>query len=423
MDSCGTCDRPLEPGYEFCHFCGTPVQQGVAEIETMPGEALTKAVGKAGELAASLQGLHRSVKATLHEILGEQHSLRRRVFYALACSATIILVFGFVPLSLGGLMTLVEMWLLLAVVLVVPISSWTIGASPFSSDSSIFGGEFSTRKRALLAGLMSLPLLPLVWFLSSLPSGFFTALSLVSGEDPTIGHSSFFPFVGFYMIMFYGMGYTVTWRNVIDLDSSLFYDDMAERVEDTCQQLGQRIRKLDIPDLSFTEVDMKDLKNWTDGESSGTQGRQMVLVSGRSRILLFVRDFGRGIFIRWSASYDASGRRFVVALNVLNQASEGFVWRWLGWDVSSYLAQLKHALSPVSKHRVVIAEERGGWFTRGVSEYAWNELYAFEAAVKNAVVGVIKDAVAGHVEESEIRSQITQHSRNESSVGSPPGAS
>ena len=223
-----------------------------------------------------------------------------------------------------------------------------------------------------------------------------------------------------FLITFYFTGLTSYWQVIIGMDSHLFRNKMAQNADSVAKLIHTQIKERAIRGLQVEDLDMAKLRRLTAGESGGTKGRQFTLTSGRARVIVFIQDFGDGLFVRWSVFYNSSGRRLFLILGMVFSFFNNLLIRWTGANILEYWKFFIRALSPASGSQLSMLTVRGGdanTGSAGISEYGWNEVCALEAAAKETIIAVIHEAQAGHEEASAIRAHIEHYNRIENFAG------
>jgi hypothetical protein len=211
----------------------------------------------------------------------------------------------------------------------------------------------------------------------------------------------------------------MSWRPVEGLESSISQERMAGRAATIADQIRAAVEKQRVPELEVTGVKMEKLRHYTAGQSSGTGGQQLSFVRGRARIIVFVQDFGDGLFVRWASFYDASGRRLWLLIGFFVAALDRLSQHWTGTSFLESSYQVSMALSPAMRNQILLRATRGGIFSRalrlteGVSEYSWNEIYALAGTVRETVISVLQAAVGSHEDAERIRAQIERSTDRE----------
>lgn len=419
MQQCPTCQLETQEGFEFCHHCGAPFQQTDVGVQQKSlGEALESLKQWGSEKAMTGS----KVRNEIAEALGSPVSFQRQVLYALVVAFGIQCAAGSLPWS-GELIPWLESWLLWALVLIVPISYWMTGVVPFSElYNQAIGDELSTRRRLFLSLVIVLfaTIMPLVFSGETASSAHLNASNPI---DQRLAEAA-----AWLLIAYYLMGFTAHWFAMQNLQYWLQLDDMADKADSIAGEILASVKNRDIRDLQVTEVQMSRLRNQTAGVSSGRRGRQITFTRGRSRIVVFVQDFGNSLFVRWRGYFETPGRRLWLLIGLFIMTVDQALIRWTGssyWDLSTRFNKI---ISPVSRHQVLLTEQEGGYFARtfglirGVSEYAMNELFALERAVQSTVVDVLKTASSHKYREDEIKANIEQFIGYESSGSALQGA-
>ena len=425
MQTCSNCRQDLQPGFDFCHHCGAAAQQ-----DATAAPAQTKLVGLVADLeqiASRSASASNTASQTVSDWLGGPTSLQRRISYALLTGLAIILAFGFTPLS--GLFKWLEGWLLLSLLTLPFISYWLTGFLPLSNVyNAILGDLLSLRRRLIVTFLWT------TWS-SSIVLSLSFAESMLSGES---GFRALLEGIGVYagifLIVFYLMGQANAWNPIQDMEGSIFLDRMSKNAGDVSGLVCDQIQERGIVGLETSEIEMARLRHYTAGESSGRQGRQISFTRGRSQVVLFVQDFGHGLFIRWTGYFDASGRRLWILLGRVFRGVSDLVLRWTGTSLLNFWRESLGTLRPSPRGITnFMAMNRGDLLSRlfglaeGISEYGWNEICALESSIKNTVVQVAHEAQDEHQEADAIESQmaihaqIERHSRTGSQSPRPAG--
>lgn len=411
MEKCSNCREDLQPGFDFCHHCGAAARQPAA---AQPARSnLVKMVGDLEQMATRSVAASSTASQAVNDWLGRPTSIQRRIFYALLTGLAVVLASGSTPLS--GPSKWLEGWLLLSLLVLPFISYWLTGFIPFSNVlNAILGDVLSLRRRLTVTFL---------W--TTLISVFFVGLSLVKSAAAEEGGlqaaaESLAIYVGIFLIVFYFMGQTSGWRPIGSLEGSLFLDRMAQSADHVSNSIRDQMAERNINNLQTDEIEMARLRRYTAGESSGREGRQLTFITGRAQVVLLVQDFGHGLAIRWGGYYDASGRRLWIICGLILRGLNDLTLRWTGTNPTKYWQEYMSALKPLSRSSInLIAMTRGSFLTRffvmpeGLSEYAWNELCALEASVKETVVNVARDAREEHEEADAIQAQMAIHAQIE----------
>jgi hypothetical protein len=428
MSDCQVCSQPLQEGYGFCHFCGAPVGGDGAEARGPSRTDLVELVDKFKDLSGRSKDLASSANRTLDLWLGSPISLQRQVLYALISGFAIVSASPKWP----GLTVWLTAWLLTAAFLVMPISYWTTGVMPLAGVvNAILGGELSLRRRLLFSLVLALPLIGATAPTTNPPSSIAEAQLEAAAVAERIENLEVNPlaFIGVYLVIFYFMGFAMSWRPIHNLESSITQERMAARAATIADQIHASLEKQRIPGLEVSRVKMAKLRRYTAGESSGTEGEQLSFVRGKARVVVFVQDFGDGLFVRWAGFYDASGRRLWLYIGYLVSALDRLTRHWTGTSFLESTYQVSAALSPAMRNQILLRASRGGIISRalrlveGVSEYSWNEIYALAGTVRETVIAVLQSAVGTHEEAERIRAQIEgQLDRERRSTASVTGS-
>ena len=435
MSNCQVCAQPLQEGYGFCHFCGAPAGGGGHQTEGAPNQDLVELVDRVKEFSSQSKNLAGALQQSLDALLGSPVSLQRQICYSLLGGFALISGADFLALQAW-----LETWLVLSLLFLVPIRYWMTGVMPLSGPfNAILGPEISLRRRVIYSFLWSV-LLPFVlaFVLTRLLSSWFGqgswgnfAQHRSSALAIRIGPVEFSPMAqaGSFLFAFYLMGFAASWRAVWGCESSISRERMAGKAAIVAEQIRANVVERRVPSFELTKIDMAKLRRYTAGVSSGTEGAQLSFVSGRARVVVFVQDFGDALFIRWVAFFDASGRRLWLFIGYIVAALDRLVLRWFGSSFLEGSRQVSDTLSPASRNQLVLRTTRGGFIARtlrlaeGVSEYSWNEIYALEGTVRDAVIAVLQAAVGSHEEAERIREQIERHVRQEGAFRASAGRS
>lgn len=408
MSDCAVCKQPLQEGYEYCHFCGAPIEGAEAVSTPADGRSLVEVVDRVREFSTSSREVAGSAQRSLNLLLGSQVSLQRQILYALLAGFAL----ASSNLRSGWVQWLGE-WLSTAVLLLFPISYWMTGVFPLSRVFiAVLGPELSLRRRLFLSVFLTLTVGGGGWALRP-PESPLAGLIFVAAN---------------FLTWFYFMGFAASWRPVSYCGSYVGRERMGTMASTIALRIRESLEKRQIAGLDMTVVSMAKLRHYTAGDSSAKDGEQISFISGKGRVVVFVQNFGNGLFVRWAGFYDASGRRLWLFMGFLVSMLDRLLWRWLG---SSYLELSRQAaatLSPANRHQILLRATTGGVIARtlrlaeGVSEYSWNQVYALEQAVHETVVTVLQAAASSQEEADEIRSQIEYHKRLEMSAGVPAPA-
>lgn len=404
MGTCAVCQQDLEEGYTFCHYCGAPV--GSREIGSGPGSSgFVDVVDKVKKFGAGAADLSVTWQKSADRWLGSPISVERQIAYTILSG----LGLACVPVEVHTLRQFFEHWALFSLIAYLPVRYWVTGVIPLSGQGNqILGEELSLRRRVLLAIFAAIPMAMFFVFTVSPPAVFslFDRKGQTTGEVivALLGDAIFLPLsgIGCFVVMFYLMGYTVAWRPVERLAGSLSRDSMAGFALPVAKAILEGVEKSDLPGLQVTRVDMAKLYSYTAGESTGTEGEQISFIVGRSRVVLFVQNFGKNLFVRWSTFYDASGRRFWLLAGIAVSNADQFSLRWTGAGFLASSGQAREILLPAGKNQVVLKPTSDGIFgallrlPEAISEYSWNELYALEGAVRQAVTRAVVAAEENH---------------------------
>lgn len=430
MKPCAACGRELEPGYTFCHYCGAevwssaPAASGPAAAKPSP-IVLADVVDRAQAVRTQYREATSTAKQTLDAVLGDPVSLQRQILYAILGG------FALVPsLAFNGLLVWLKSWLVLSILIFVPVRYWMTGVIPLAATlNQVIGPEMSLRRRLVLAFLfMSWPVSILLYFGGSRSS--------LLGPNPGGGGASvqavstpggcailFLLLASGFLSAFYLMGFVASWLPVWGCEFSISREQMGEKAAGIATQIREKMGKKGIAGLTLTSVDMRKLRHFTAGDSSGTQGEQISFVCGKARIVVFVQDFGEDLFIRWAGYYDSTGRRLWLLIGYIVTALDRLALRWLGSGFLDWWQQISALMAPATRHQLVLRSTRGGIVSRtlrladAVSEYAWNDIYALAHSVRDSVVAVILAAVSGQEEARDILTQLDKHMRMEAASG------
>jgi hypothetical protein len=423
MAQCAVCNQDLEAGYAFCHFCGTPADSASGG-EAPRKQDLVDLVEKVKDLSSRSREVAHGVRRTVDTLLGSPVSIQRQILYALLAG----FAFASMDVAWHGFRRWLISWLTASILLLWPISYWTTGVVPLAGVvNAVLGGELSFRRRLVFALILAVLMSDLVSLVGEKEPASQDPLTSamppveVSRAAIRIGDIEFTPlaFAGSFLFGFYLMGFAASWRPVLRLESSISRDGMAERAATIADQVRAAIEKRRIPGLETSRVKMAKLRHYTAGASSGTAGEQLSFIRGRARIVVFIQDFGDGLFIRWTSFYDASGRRLWLLIGFLVAAIDRLTVRWIGSSLLEYSYQVSQTLSPATRNQVLLRPTRGGIFSRalrlveGVSEYSWNEIYALAGAVQESLIVVLQGAVGSHEEAERIRVQIERQADHE----------
>lgn len=421
MKHCIQCDQSLDSKQSFCQVCGTSVDE-------------MKKGGSKSEISAQIQHLAAlfdfspktkesiaSLKETVYRWVGDAGSISRQIFYALLTGLAILLAAGATPGGTVGLFRWLEYWIFLSAFLLIPIHRWTVGASPLTdTKNTLLGDEHSLRRRLLLSLMLAFFFSGLLWGAIKV---FMTVLfaespsASLQGTQP-LGDFSLGSFIGWCLISYYLMGFTSGWIN-LNVDSSILLQNVADKAPVAAGELCGRMKGRGIRDLMTTETDVKQLRRYTAGRISGTQGQQLIFDHGRARIAVFVQDFGKDLFVRWIGFYDMSGRRLWLFIGTFISVLNALFDRWTGTSASELVRRLKMSISPVSRQQVLLDVTQGEelsqllGLTTHFSEYTLGEISALELAVRDSVTHVLSEVGGDAYEEEWIRQQIDQSRRLE----------
>ena len=419
MSACSVCGHELHEGYEFCLHCGATVGGGTpAAGQDVAVRNFANLVDQVKDVSLQAKTLANSANETFGVLLGSPVSLQRQIAYSLLAGLSL----ASTDLSLG-LWEWLQTWLVISVLLLIPIQFWLTGVVPFVGLlNGILGPERSLRRRILLA---------FIWMSNSSLVGLAVALLM--------GHGSIFAMfggassqaeasgvllgmrylLGNYLVTYYLMGFTSAWRSVSSCNSHISRQGMAVRAGDVAMKISTLMEARKIPGLERTRVKMSKLRRYTAGASSGTQGEQLSFVGGKVRIVVFVQDYGDGLFVRWTGFLEFSGRRLWMLYGLFLTVMDKWTQRWFGSSLIAMAQQWFKAVSLGTRNHLVLREGEGGFIARtlllaeGVSEYSWNQLYALESAVRESVVEALQVAVGDHEEAERIRAHIEHDRFNE----------
>lgn len=397
MKQCPHCSRELMAGFDFCHHCGASISGPL--VADKPKKNAVEVVDELKRRAAMSLAMGQSASVTVSRWLGQTTSPQRIILYALLTGAAFTLLFPS-STSLAGIVGWLERWLLSSLIFLAPISYWITGYFPFAGASNaVIGDYLSLRRRILVALLWTIPLSGIVLF-------FFRA-----SDEAALGQM-----LGVFLLSFYLMGFASYWRPIYEIASSMFQDKMASDTQRVAHEIRSRLEARKIHGLELAALDMAQLRRLTGGEVSALQGQQLVFTRGRARIIVFVQDFGDGLFIRWSGFYDASGRRLWVLMGQIVQFWNDLAFRWTGTNLTKSLRAAQSALSPASNRSSFTASVQGGRVAKllglveGISEYGWNDLYALHGAVRETVVSTLRRAEDAHEEKDKLRAMLSHSS-------------
>lgn len=448
MAKCRVCDQEIQQGYQFCHTCGTPIgdtdrsSRGATEKS-----ALVEWVDKYQDLQSRTKGFSNSIRDSLDQVLGDQNSIQRQICHALIAG------FALTGVLLAGLSLLawIEIWLFVSTLLLIPINRSVTGVFPFSSlVARALGPELSLRRRAILAVLI----IPLIWtfaFPASLGTlkikklfdGFQSPPEqpltqrqekLFDGSQPSpekaltqrqeelaeilaameVAGAVGLAFLCSYLIAFYFMGFSTTWIHLLNRDLSLSLNRLGDKAPRIAEKVREDLTERAIKGLVITKAEMSQLKHFTAGASTGNLGEQISCVSGNARIVLFIQDFGKDLFVRWVGFYDLSGRRLWLLIGMVVAWFNRLAIRWTGTSLIEYQQRVISILMPSTRNQILIDTETGGVITRalrlaeGVSLYSWNEYYALELAARESLIRVLATNAESEQEAERIRSRIDQ---------------
>lgn len=420
MKQCPVCDQELQEGYGFCHVCGTPVGVGAQGQQRGPSTtSLVEVVDKLKGFSAMTRDLGSSAQHAFDELLGSPIAIQRQIAYALLSG----LAFACMMPPAEGFLEWFELWLVLSVLLLVPVSYWTTGVFPFSGTvNRILGPELSLRRRMIFSAILTLILAP---SLSSLVApevgpGLVPA-EAVSADLVLLGNIFLYPLslLGSYLTSYYLMGFVTSWRTVPGCEFSISTGDLAERATSISEQIRQSMAQRKIPGFQLTRVEMGKLRHFTAGASSGSIGEQLSFISGKARMVVFVQDFGSNLFIRAAGFYDASGRRLWLFFGFWVASFDRLILRWFATSPLDETRQWLGTLSPATRNQILLRPEEGGAISRalrlteGVSEYSWNELFALAGTVQESVAQALEGATEDRGEMKRIRSQLDRQARFE----------
>jgi len=420
MDQCKTCRQELEPGYEYCHFCGTPVG---APVASAPAGGFVATVEAAHNFWGDVSKTLAEARRRVDHFLGDPISLQRQILTSLLAGFAVTAPLGVNPATYS-IIGWIEAWLFISSLFFFPVRYWMTGVVPLSGViNAILGPDLSLRRRLILSFLLAgIPFL----FVVTAASSFLPFDSSLSGGGFACFQSGIFflfPYMGSWVISYYWMGFTGGWIPVWNCEYSLYCSSMRDKVFAVSEASRNHLRDRKIGNIEMTEVDMAKLRHQTAGRSGAEVGRQFSLISGRARVILFVQNFGDGMFVRWVGYYDRSGRRLWLMIGFFVGFINDLIGRWTGTTIIAMGSRWMQILLPVSRNQVLLDTSQRGWFVNmlglveGVSEYAWNELYALEATVRGAVVEAVCRVGDLHSKEAEIRALIEQHSRLERIAG------
>lgn len=450
MDRCSHCQNEVTAGFDFCHQCGastrapedprdSKIQQVVDVVDQIKGIG-----GHVSETGAS-------AKQVLDQYLGSPISIQRQITYALVTALAIILSVGSNPFT-GKPLDWFEAWLLLAIFFLPIIHYQITGLLPFANIVNMILGDLqSLRRRVLLAffwtigpgvivlviGSMLLAVLTDTFpgLKKELSSEVITLAGETSLSEATITVLSFLAtFLGSFLINFFLMGMATYWRQIDELGEYSLGSRLVEEVDRAADLIRSRIHQCAIRDLSISVIEMKVLRRHTAGEASGTRGQQLVITRGRARIVIFVQNFGTGLFVRWSCYYDASGRRLWILYGMLVDGFNRLFLRWTGTNLIEVWQSVVDLLAPVSAGRDAIDYNRNSLFSQllrlpeAVSEYSWNDIYALESSVRDVVDKVLEEMTASHQEaeiiksRNEVQSQLEASARSAGQQASAPSS-
>ncbi len=432
MERCSHCQNELSPGFDFCHHCGASIQ-----TQTDPQASRMQ---QAVEVVDQLKGLQSQVLNTgssarqlMNHWLGNPISLQRQIFYSLWTALALVLTMGSNPFN-GKPFSWLEGWLLLAIFLLPMIHYQVTGLLPFANVvNTLLGETHSMRRRCLLAlmwtvgpGVLLMLLVRLV--LTPLAMSFGPEIQSTSNSTSLLTSTAdgvnvnglealrlslvyLSTFFGSFLINYYFMGFANSWRSISDLGDSLLGNQLVSEVDRAAELIKERIEACAIRDLEISSIAMASLRRHTAGESSGTQGQQLVLTRGRARVVIFVQDYGQNLFVRWSCYFDASGRRLWVLIGILVDAINDLFQRWTGNDITGIWQTIAKVLNPFAGGRDNVMYDQGGFFSRlfrleaSISEYSSNEVFALEGSIRESIEKVLGEVGAVHHEAEFIRSQ------------------
>ncbi len=416
MADCAVCNHELQEGYDFCHFCGTKIGVGIQAV-TGGAQAsdLVKLVDKFKTFSSASKDLAGSTQETVDQLLGSPVSIQRQIAYALLSGLAIACLS---PPTTSLFVWLVG-WLGLSAVLLVPVSYWTTGVTPFSGRiHQLLGPELSLRRRIIFTLLLGLPAAPTWGFLVlDVP----LQANDVSNDLWILSRLAYFPLavLGSFLTNYYMMGFATSWRAIPGCEFSISSKGLGEHAASLAEEIREAMAERALPALEVTRVPMAKLRHYSAGASSGTAGEQLSFISGKARMVVFVQDFGDSLFIRAAGFYDASGRRLWLLLGQWIAAIDRWILRWFGSSLLAYLRQWTRTLSPATRNQVLLRPSNGGAISRalrlteGISEYSWNELFALAGVVRDAVASSLEGAVTEQEELKNIRSQLANQARFE----------
>ena len=407
MQTCSTCQRPIEPGFDFCHVCGTPVHQPAVPAFS---QEFSQSLTHLKDLAITASRVGSSWQSNIDTWLGSPISLKRQLLYTLVTSLALVLSAGISPLT-AGLVGWLEQWLLMALVLVAPMSYWLTGIVPFSGVANALFGDITSLRRRLFLTLLLISPLQLMFLNLAAPAEQGKEIealiaSLVAG----------FPaFLGMFMIAFYMMGFVANWKFVSALRYGLSLEGMGELGDEVASAITKNVRARNIPGLEISEVAMSKLRRYTAGSVRSRRGSQIVLTREHIRVVIFVQDFGSSLAVRWSSFYNMSGRRLWLLIGLVVSLNNDFSERWLGFTVTDVFTRTGKILSPASRHQVLMDNQRATTLERmlglqgDVSEYSWNDLNALDQVVRVTVVEVLRISSEQKYQKDEIERMIERH--------------
>lgn len=424
MERCRHCEHELMTGFEFCHHCGASIR-GTEVAESGSNNLVEVVDSFKGAMASSIEA-SRAASEAAEQWLGARASVRRIILSALATGFTLALIAGLSPASVG-IVRWLESGLVLSILLCAPISYWITGFIPFSNHfNTLLGDTMSIRRRIIV----SLVWMSMVWSLLFLPRFLLAASQVgwaegfrVVTEGGAVGQ-----LVGAFIATFYLMGFANSWRALPFLEFSIFRDEQAADTDTLAERIQEGMQGRTVRGMHIGSIEMSKLRRFTAGETSASKGLQLVMTHGRTRVIVFVQDFGGGLFIRWKGYYDASGRRLWVLLGLVVSFFNDLFLRWTGTSLYQASCTAWRALSPASNENRAVDGARGGGLARllglleGISEYTWNELYALEGAVSDTVVAVVRGAEGGHREEDAYRAMISRGQSQERNAMGAVGA-
>lgn len=466
MARCSVCEHELEEGYSFCHTCGAPISQKTDPLARKPSKSeFVQFVDRIRDTQGRWNEYWSSMRAAWHRWLGSPVSIQRQILYALLSGLAIS---GINPLIWSSTLKIFFAFVL-AALFFIPIRYWITGAVPLSGAvHQLLGPERSMRRRVILAVLpLVIPLVLLsgaaALYVGGIVSTMFsppaTSDSVSDGSSPsesaTIDLSSQAEAVidrssslatamhrrlaeinsilylallisSQFLFNFYLLGFACCWRTVGGKEFSITRGGLGNQAQKIASDIRQEIGARQIASLEVTRTDMSTLRHLTGGLSAGRSGEQLGLVSGRARVLVFVQDFGNDLLIRWSMSYDTASRRAWLILGLLVSILDRLFFRWVGTSLLSLPSQISQILAPQGRNQILVDSGEGGAVARalgleqGLSEYSWNELFALEGAVREAIVQTFVQASEDQDEAEKIRSMIERHSLFERRAGASP---